>query len=59
MVYRTRKPAMHTAALMFHVPPKTRSLVEKFADGNHISLADAGRLLLEAGAKALGIAEVS
>jgi len=42
---------------MFHVPPETRALVEAFAENNHISLADAGRMIIEAGAKALGIAE--
>lgn len=41
------------------MPPSLRAVVEKYADSNHLSLAEAGRSLLEAGARALEIAEVS
>jgi hypothetical protein len=59
MPYRTRKPPIHTAAVCVHMPPQMRSIVEDYATQNHTSLGEAGRLLLEAGAIALGIVEVS
>jgi hypothetical protein len=54
-----RKPPVNTAAICLHMPPSLRAVVEKYADGNRLSLCEAGRDLLEAGAKALGIEEVS
>jgi hypothetical protein len=58
-MYRTRKPPIHTAAVCVHMPPSLRAVVENFADKNHISIGEAGRSLLEAGAKALGVMEVA
>lgn len=52
-----RKPTL-TSALCIHVTVQTRHLVELYAEKNRTSLGEAGRSLLEAGAKALGIAEV-
>lgn len=57
MPFRTRKPPIHTAAVCVHMSPQLRSLVEDYATQNHLSLGEAGRSLLEAGAKALGVAE--
>lgn len=59
MAYRTRTPPVHTATVCVHMPPKLRWIVEEYADQNRLSLGEAGRALLEAGARALGIAEVS
>ena len=59
MPYRTRKPPIHTAAVCVHMPPQLRLIVEDFATQNHLSLGEAGRSLLEAGAIALGIVEVA
>ena len=59
MGYRMRKPPVNTAAICLHMPPSLRAVVEKYADSNRLSLCEAGRDLLEAGAKALGIEEVS
>ncbi|NBJ15739.1 MAG: hypothetical protein FNP40_09240 [Dehalobacter sp. 4CP] len=59
MSYRTRKPPIHTAAVCLHMPPEMRSIIEEYANRHHISLGDAGRSMLEAGAKALGFAVVS
>jgi hypothetical protein len=39
------------------MPPSLREVVENFASKQHISLGEAGRSLLEAGAEALGLAE--
>jgi hypothetical protein len=41
------------------MPPDLRAVVENYATSNHLSLADAGRSLLQAGAKALGISEAA
>jgi len=41
------------------MPPQLRLIVEDFATQNHLSLGEAGRSLLEAGAIALGIVEVA
>lgn len=41
------------------MPQKMRQTVEEYADQNRFSLGEAGRALLEAGARALGLAEVS
>ncbi len=57
MPYRTRKPPIHTAAVCVHMPPSLRAVVENYADKNHLSIGEAGRSLLEAGAKALGVVE--
>jgi predicted phosphoribosyltransferase len=58
-MFRTRRPPIHTSVVCVHMPPALRAVVEKYADENHFSIGEAGRSLLEAGAKALGIAEVS
>jgi len=39
------------------MPPGLRSVIELYAEQNHLSLGEAGRCLLEAGAKALGVLE--
>jgi len=41
------------------MPPSLRAVVENYADKNHLSIGEAGRSLLEAGAKALGIVEAA
>ncbi len=35
------------------MPPYLRSMIEDYANKNHTSIGEAGRVLLEAGAKAL------
>jgi hypothetical protein len=40
------------------MPPDLRIAIERIAIKNHVSLGEAGRALLEAGVKALGV-EVS
>lgn len=59
MSYRTRRPPIHTAAICVHMPPSLRVVVENYAIQKHLSIGEAGRALLEAGANALGVAEVS
>jgi hypothetical protein len=39
------------------MPPALRATIEGYADKNHLSIGEASRFLLEAGAKALGIEE--
>lgn len=56
-MYRTRAQPVHTAALCVHMPGSLRMVVEQYANENRLSLSEAGRTLLEAGAKALGAAE--
>ena len=41
------------------MPPSLRTVVENYATQKHLSIGEAGRYLLEAGARALGIAEVA
>jgi hypothetical protein len=55
---KRRQPVL-TAAICVHMTPSLRGVVEQYAGNNRISLGEAGRSLLEAGAKALGIEEVS
>lgn len=59
MKHRTTRPPVNTAAICIHMPQKMRQTVEEYADQNRFSLGEAGRALLEAGARALGLAEVS
>lgn len=59
MPYRIRNPPVHTAAICVHMPPALRTVVENYAIQKHLSIGEAGRSLLEAGARALGIAEVA
>lgn len=54
----TKKPEL-TATLCLHLPPGLRAIVEEIADNEQTSLGEAGRILMSAGAKALGIAEGS
>lgn len=54
-MHRTRKPPVHTAAICVHMPPPLREVVENYATDRNISLGEAGRSLLEAGAEALGL----
>ena len=58
-MYRTRKPPIHTAAICVHMPPSLRVIVENYATKNRLSIGEAGRSLLEAGARALGIVEIA
>lgn len=58
-MHRIRRPPIFTASVCVHMSPKLRSTIEDYATQNHLSLGEAGRSLLEAGAKVLGIAEVS
>jgi hypothetical protein len=44
-----------TAALCIHMPPGLRKAVEQYADSESVSLAEAGRKLIEAGIKTRGI----
>lgn len=55
LMYRTRNPPVHTAAICVHMPPSLREVVENYASKQRISLGEAGRSLLEAGAEALGL----
>jgi hypothetical protein len=52
----TKQPEL-TATLCLHLPPWLRAIVEEIADNEQTSLGEAGRILMSAGAKALGIAE--
>jgi hypothetical protein len=54
---RKRTAPIYTAALCVHITTEQRVLVEQYADENRLSLGEAGRNLLEAGAKALGLLE--
>lgn len=52
-MHRKRTPPVHTAAICIHMPPSLREVVENYATECHISLGEAGRSLIEAGAKVL------
>jgi len=52
----TKKPEL-TAALCLHLPPELRAIIEGIADNERISLGEAGRMLMTAGAEALGLTE--
>lgn len=52
-MYRTRNPPVHTAAICIHMPPLLREVVENYAAERRISLGEAGRSLIEEGAKVL------
>jgi len=58
-MHRKRIQPVYTAALCVHVTQMQRKTIEQYADKNRLSLGEAGRNLLEAGAKALGISELS
>ena len=58
-MYRTKKTPIQTAAICVRMPPSLRAIVESYATKNRLSIGEAGRSLLEAGARALGIAEES
>jgi hypothetical protein len=54
-MYRRRTPPIYTAAICVHMPPTLRAVVENYATQNRLSIGEAGRSLLEAGVKALGL----
>lgn len=50
----TKSPEL-TAALCLHLPPELRAIIEGIADNERTSLGEAGRILMAAGAEALGL----
>jgi len=59
MPYKRRTPPLYTATLCVHMQLSRREMLERYADKNRLSLSEAGRALMEAGAETLGVLEVA